>query len=76
MVKKEDKTKKKTGRSTTSLNIDKDDLSLLNQLRAYESGRRKVLVSHPEFIRFLLCLYQEVVEHDSRILEKAAEREL
>lgn len=62
---------KKAERSTTSITIDKEDLPQFNKLRAKETGRKGGSVSQPEFIKFLLCLYQEVVEHDSRILEKA-----
>ncbi|MDP2754621.1 MAG: hypothetical protein Q8P40_09570 [Nitrospirota bacterium] len=62
-------------RSTTSLTINKEDLPQFKKLKAKETGRRGASVSQPEFIRFLLCLYEEVVEQDSRILEEAQRRE-
>lgn len=66
---------KKAERGTTSLNINKEDLAPFNELRAKETGRRGASVSQNDFIKFLLCLYQEVVEQDSRILEEAQRRE-
>lgn len=65
---------KKAERSTTSLTIDKEDLPQFQKLKAKEGGRRGAAVSQPEFIRFLLCLYQEVVEHDATILDEAQRR--
>ncbi len=62
-------------RSTTSITINKEDLPQFNKLKAKETGRRGASVSQNDFIRFLLCLYQEVVEQDSRILEEAQRRE-
>lgn len=65
--------KDKKHRTTTSLNINKGDLGLFNELRAKETGRRGASASQNEFIRFLLSLYQ-VVADDSTILDKAQKR--
>lgn len=45
-------------RGDTSITISKDDLPLFNEYRAREAGRRgKSSISHPDFLKFLLLLY-------------------
>ncbi len=73
MAKKEDKGKKIGDRSTTSLNINKEDVDPFNKLRAKETGRRGASVSQSEFIKLLLSLYR-VVADDSTILDEAQRR--
>lgn len=64
----------KAERSTTSITIDKEDLPHFKTLKAKEGGRRGAAVSQPEFIRFLLCLYQEAADHDATVLDEAQRR--
>lgn len=47
-----------SGRTTTSLTIDKEDLAPLNELRAKESGRKGANVSQNEFFKELLNFYK------------------
>ena len=48
-------------RETTVININKEDLSPFNELRAKETGRRGKAVSQAGFIRFLTALYRQAV---------------
>jgi len=65
---------KKDDRTTSSLNINKEDREQFNQARAVESGRRKAVIPHQEFIKLLMCLYQVVLEHDSTLIDEARKR--
>lgn len=45
-------------RGDTSITISKDDLPQFNEYRAREAGRKgESSLSHPEFLKFLLSLY-------------------
>jgi len=45
-------------RGDTSITISKEDLPLFNEYRAREAGRKgESSISHPDFLRFLLSLY-------------------
>lgn len=45
-------------RGDTSITISKEDLPLFNEYRAREAGRKgESSLSHPEFLKFLLSLY-------------------
>lgn len=45
-------------RGDTSITISKEDLPQFNEYRAREAGRRgESSLSHPEFLKFLLSLY-------------------
>jgi len=70
---KADKTKKNGDRSTTSVNINKEDVEQFNQLKAKETGRRGASTSQQEFIKLLMSLYR-VVADDSTILDEARKR--
>jgi len=65
---------KKDDRTTSSLNINKEDREQFNQARAVESGRRKAVMPQQEFIKLLMCLYQVVLEHDSTLIDEARKR--
>ena len=71
---KADKTKKNGDRSTTSVNINKEDVEQFNQLKAKETGRRGASTSQQEFIKLLMCLYQGVLEHDSTLIDEARKK--
>lgn len=45
-------------RGDTSITISKEDLPLFNEYRAREAGRKgESSISHPDFLKFLLALY-------------------
>lgn len=45
-------------RGDTSITISKEDLPQFNEYRAREAGRKgESSLSHPEFLKFLLSLY-------------------
>lgn len=61
-------------RGDTSITISKDDLPLFNEYRAKEAGRRgESSISHPDFLKFLLFLYNGAGNADRNAAWKKVE---